>query len=351
VRVSNLSVFRIMNSISKAMQGLRTRVLDNPSSFTCRMNVRIEVVDPLSALERTKRFMIDSGVLERRKLETTRALVSILDEFLIAPGCTVSTRMDMNGKHIVTNDIEEAMLYSIRGAQVSFTGDLNQVPNPDVLAHPLSPIQIIQSPQNTVTKQPTEDIINIPLILRHLRVIRPYIEDRRIYSVDENVLNILSFLDPKRERMVQETIHEFLEIVSAMNSLPVSQRSTEITLSGQTPLPDFAVVHACLAALNPVAAQQSHVLRILGSEKMHDSVARFCRFIDKELQFQIYRDQEPHRDPNRLALFAGASHLLDNDPFMLASQHLQASDTLSNVHEYEFTEINCRKPLIDSTVV
>lgn len=371
-------------SVSDAMRVIRTHLvcpvseisitrgtpgfeIDRTSVKTYMESVRRKPVsDPYTALTQTLNFASNARIWENHEFRLSKQLLSITHELLTSKSSAVSSRMDMNGKHVVlTNpDIYEAIRHALRGAHVTvasldqfcFSTDMH------VRRALESPASVVQSmPYNRELIASADTLVNgisemhIPDILAGLRLLRPFLDTRRMFELDEDKLETLNFLDPKSASATESAIHEAMEVITGLDGACVQAASLDLLLTARSPLPEFVVKHACLAGLSPLDRPEKNRLIIVGQHE-HESVRRFSRTAERVLGFTVQRIGE--MDPGALrGTVVGDSHScsqprveqrvissFDSDPFMLASQHVVPSSTPAKIYSLEFKTLGCKKP-------
>ena len=262
-------------------------------------------------------------------------ILGMVDSFLAFPRA-VSTRMDFNGKHIVLSGrtertLEEAVVYALRGAHVTLSTE-----EPHVFTDRHAPIQEMTGMDSFITMPPNLRPMEC-LYLSSLRLIRPMVFEKTEFELPEEILELLTFLDPKEAKVFQmEEANEFIDVINGIGSEKLSGRALELHL-GQT-LSNSMVKHAALAWLNPRGTRMDNLMLV--PDNCDQNVGRFVKFAEKNLGF-IHRQKTDQKD----RLVVGHSSACDSDPFMLASQHLtQCAGTQQTSRKYPSKTIQCPKP-------
>lgn len=358
-------------SLSRGNSGFE---IDRTSVNTYMESVRRKPVsDPYTALSETLNFASNARIWENHEFRFSKQLLSITHDLLMSKSSPVSTRMDMNGKHVVlTNpDIDEAVRHVLRGAHVTvacldqfrFSTDMH------VRQALESPASVVQSMLYSRELIASADAVfnrtsetHVPDILAGLRLLRPFLDTRRMFELDEQKLETLNFLDPKSASATESAIHEAMEVITGLDGACLQAASLDLLLTARSPLPEFVVKHACLAGLSPLDRPDKNRLIIVGQHE-HESVRRFSRTAETVLGFTVRRIGE--MDPGALRdVVVGDLHScsdrrveqrvissFDSDPFVLASQHLVSSSTPAKIHSLEFKTLSCKKPANDEAQI
>ena len=324
---------------------------------------------PSSSLYSAAKFLADSGIWgldDRSRFQQARMLTLISDAFVGCGDSAVSTRMEGNGKHafirLGASDLEaviaEAVRRRISGSHVTLVGSAGEVVISEAmhsaLTDPSSGIQLMEpSPGvNPVAALPHSSV-DIPRLLSSFRLVRPFVHSKLIFDLDEEpAMELLSFLEPKRASAAEQTVHEYLEILSAMEGEQVEGRPVDLCADQSAPLPEPVVVHACLAALNPFGKSVPDRVVVEGNGTMHPSVKPFLRFVER-LGVEVVTNTSTVASEDRLTVgcLGGPDHVgrVDSDPFFLPSQHMQQwTGETRSFRKRESTVMNCRPPPEDN---
>ena len=324
---------------------------------------------PSTSLYRAAKFLADSGIWGldgRSRFQQARMLTLISDAFVGCGDSAVSTRMEGNGKHafirLGASDLEaviaEAVRRRISGSHVTLVGSAGDVvmsqPMYTALTDPSSGIQLMDpSAELALVESPPQSSMDIPRRLSSFRLVRPFVHSKLVFDLDdEPAMELLSFLEPKRAAAAEQTVNEYLEILSAMEGERVEGRPVNLLIDPTVPLSEPVVVHACLAALNPFGKSIPDRVVLEGNGTMHPSVKPFLRFVER-LGVEVVTNTSTVASEDRLTVgcLGGPDHVgrVDSDPFFLPSQHMQQwTGETRSFRKRESTVMNCRPPPEDN---
>lgn len=263
------------------------------------------------------------------------ALLSVIDGCLThSPPLCIAPRLDANGKHVILDEsgdvVTDYVRWSLRGANVSI-------------------------PECSPEVKPEKNDLNIPMILENLRLVRPLVEERLSFSLDEEpAMDLLNFLDTKNASQIEASIHEFLELSLALQHEPLGGRPVEFVLDPQAPLPNYVVAHAAVAALNPFSKTAKDTVVLLNpGDTIHDTVKRFVKFATNRLGFAW--SLQPAESDDYLRVVGPTTGIegvssVDGDPFRLGAQHLIHVGVIGQFRKREYDVINCKRPQDNSLV-
>ena len=300
-----------------------------------------------------------------------RVLLGLSRQLEQVSHAAIGIRPDGNGKHVVVRGLDgfdvrginEAVKWKLAGADVTYLTGESGIPLDGILCVNKANLgatdeeQLLKSANLVVDSHRGEDVGDVTSILSSLRLVRPYVESKQVFDIDGlPAMDLLNFMEPKTAKLAEQSVHEYLEVVTSLDGMRVGTTPMTFTINPGTPLADFVVMHATLAGINPLYTSGIHSVNLVtnSTKAMHPTVSRFLRFVEGRLGFAVR--EAVGRDLNTPAIISGIAAAsqkittVDSDPFRLASQHLIHSEIPAEMQPMDATNVNCKRTEDDSTV-